>query len=97
MEKYKQVYHILQKFIHDEYEQNSIFSKNKEPLNQDQFFNQSPKHDNKLSSIEVHFCFHCIPDHLGLVQDKYIDLLCFKKENILVNDDDHEDLIRVCN
>ena len=33
MEKYKQVYHILQKFIHDEYEQNSIFSKNKEPLN----------------------------------------------------------------
>ena len=38
-----------------------------------------------------------MPEYIGLIKDKYIDLLCFKKENILVNDDDHEDLIRVCN
>ena len=49
------------------------------------------------SSIEIQFCFHSVPEYIGLIKDKYIDLLCFKKENILVNDDDHEDLIRVCN
>ena len=38
-----------------------------------------------------------MPHHIGLIKDRYIDLLCFNKENILVNDDDHEDLIRVCN
>jgi len=49
------------------------------------------------SSVEVHFCFNCVPEHIGLIQDKFIDLLCFKKDSILVNDDDYEDLIRVCN
>ena len=49
------------------------------------------------SSIELHFCFHATPECIGLIKDQYIDLLCFKNNNILVNDDDHEDLIRVCN
>ena len=49
------------------------------------------------SSIELHFCFHATPQYIGLIKDEYIDLLCFKNDNILVNDDDHQDLIRVSN
>mmetsp|Transcript_20961 Transcript_20961/g.32499 ORF Transcript_20961/g.32499 Transcript_20961/m.32499 type:complete len:89 (+) Transcript_20961:362-628(+) len=48
------------------------------------------------SSIEVHFCFHSIPVHIGLLSDSKIDMLSFKKDHVLVNDDDHEDLLRVC-
>lgn len=49
------------------------------------------------SSIEIHFNFYSVPQRIGLVKDKFIDQLSFNKDNILVNDDDFEDLIRVCN
>jgi len=49
------------------------------------------------ASIEIHFCFYSVPEHIGLIKNRFIDLLCFKKNNILVNDDDYEDLIRVAN
>jgi hypothetical protein len=32
---------------------------------------------------------------VGLIRDYDVDFLCFEKDEILVNDDDHEDLIRV--
>lgn len=47
------------------------------------------------SSIEIHFCFLSTPDHIGLVKDRYIDLMCFNKDEIVVNDDGHEDLMRI--
>ena len=32
---------------------------------------------------------------MGLVRDQDVDFLCYEQDEILVNDDDHEDLIRV--
>ena len=32
---------------------------------------------------------------MGLIRDQDVDFLCIEKDEILVNDDDHEDLIRV--
>jgi hypothetical protein len=32
---------------------------------------------------------------VGLIRDQDVDFLCYDQDEILVNDDDHEDLIRV--
>lgn len=32
---------------------------------------------------------------MGLIRDHDVDYLCLERDEILVNDDDHEDLIRV--
>ncbi|CDW82921.1 UNKNOWN [Stylonychia lemnae] len=47
------------------------------------------------SSIEIYFSFYTIPQYIGLIRDQDLDFLCQEKDEILVNDDDHEDLIRV--
>jgi len=95
MERYRKIYHVLEQFVNNEYQGKTI--KDLDILNIEN--NQKKKKESVSwqSTIEIQFCFHSIPEYIGLIKDKYIDLLCFKKENILVNDDDHEDLIRVCN
>jgi hypothetical protein len=55
----------------------------------------SPSHRDAQSAVEVCFSFYTIPQYVGLVRDQDVDYLSYDQEEILVNDDDHEDLIRV--
>jgi len=91
LEKYKKVYEMLLDFVHDEQSQAQEQERQPEEKStkQSEFFTKS--------SIEIHFCFLSTPDHIGLVKDRYIDLLCFNKDEIVVNDDGHEDLMRISN
>jgi hypothetical protein len=49
-----------------------------------------------MSSVEIYFSFYTLPVYVGIIKDSEVDFLCFEKDEILVNDDDHEDLVRVC-
>ena len=50
---------------------------------------------NAESAVEIYFSFYTIPQTVGLIRDQEVDFLCYEQDEILVNDDDHEDLIRV--
>jgi hypothetical protein len=47
------------------------------------------------ASIEIYFSFYTIPSFIGIIRHEDIDYLCSEKDEILVNDDDYEDLIRI--
>lgn len=53
-------------------------------------------HKETYSAVEIYFSFYTIPQYVGIIRDQDIDYLCNENQDeILVNDDDHEDLIRV--
>ena len=48
------------------------------------------------SSVDILFSFYTIPEYVGLIRDKDMDFLCLDKDDILINNDDCEDLVKVC-
>ena len=47
------------------------------------------------SSVEIYFSFYTIPRYVGMIRDAEVDFLSYEQDEILINDDDHEDLVRV--
>ena len=45
--------------------------------------------------MEIYFSFYTIPRYVGVIRDAEVDFLSYEQDEILVNDDEHEDLVRV--
>ena len=56
----------------------------------------SPTHIDCLAGVDLTFKFYTVPRYVGLIQSKNVDFFRDENEDILVNDDLQEDLLRVC-
>ena len=92
MEKYRQIYRVLDEFVHGENPRQRVGKLSL--LNEDKVVKVQ---DCSQSSIDIQFSVFVPPYKIGVIDEKSVDLLCYNKDNILVNDDDFEDLIRICN
>ena len=55
-----------------------------------------PSHIDSLAGVDLIFRFYTVPRYVGLIQSKNVDFFRDEDEDILVNDDLQEDLLRVC-
>ena len=56
----------------------------------------SPTDLDSLAGVDIQFRFYNVPRYVGLIQSKNVDFFRDESEDILVNDDLQEDLLRVC-
>ena len=48
------------------------------------------------AGVDIYFKFHTVAQYVGLVRTNDVDFLRDEKDNILVNDDLQQDLLRIC-
>lgn len=48
------------------------------------------------ASVELLYSFYTLPEYVGLIKDSDMDFLCLDKDEILINNDDHDDLLKLC-
>ena len=58
--------------------------------------NSTCNFEDSLAGVDLCFRFYTVPQYVGLIQSKSVDFFRDEREDILVNDDLQEDLLRVC-